>query len=789
MTFRPRPKQEEVLAYRGGKMGIAAVPGSGKTVTLSCLAAKLVAEGGLEDDQEVLIVTLVNSAVDHFARQVAGFVRAGGLLPNLGYRVCTLHSLAHDIVRERPGLVGLAEDFAIVDEPEAERLIRDVVASWLRTHPFLADDYLAPDLTEPQRKAIQREHWPRLMEEVAGATIRRAKDLQLGPEQLRDLIEAYGQPLPLLQAASDIYSDYQRSLAYRGAVDFDDLVRLALDALQLDADLLARLRHRWPYVLEDEAQDSTRLQEVLLRLLVGPVGNWVRVGDPNQAIYDTFTTADPRYLREFLQEPGVQRRELPNSGRSTPSIIRLANYLMDWCRHQHPVQELRAALAPPHIEPTPPGDSQPNPPDAPERIFLSTQLRTPREERQMVARNLARFLAEEPNATVAALVCTNEYGARLVAELRRLQVPCVELLTSTTATRDAARLLAAAVAHLADPLSPPKLAGLYRAWHERIHADDDGDADRPARMIGRCPRPEDFLHGRPGTDWLDQALLGLEGAVRERLEEFRAMVASWQEAVVLPPDQLILTLAQDLFHDPADLAMAHKLAVHLRRMDQATPGRHLPDLCRELSAIAANQRKLLGLSEDDTGFDPERHRGKVVVTTVHKAKGLEWDRVYLLSVNNYDFPSAQVHDSYKSERQFVRHHLNLQAEAEAQLEQVTGYRGQVTGCEAQGVKVGEQWSPGEGDPSVTNNLSPVTCNLSPVTCNLSPATYVEGEASRAARIRYCAERLRLLYVGITRARKELVVTCNSGRNGNMRPAAPLVALHTWWEENGRGPTA
>ena len=57
--FKPRPKQQDVLAYAGGKMGVSAVPGSGKTATLSYLAARLVAQADLTDDQEVLIVTLV----------------------------------------------------------------------------------------------------------------------------------------------------------------------------------------------------------------------------------------------------------------------------------------------------------------------------------------------------------------------------------------------------------------------------------------------------------------------------------------------------------------------------------------------------------------------------------------------------------------------------------------------------------------------------------------------------------------------------------------------------------
>ena len=109
--FNPRPKQRAVLAYRSGKMGVAAVPGSGKTWTLSMLAAQLVAEGKLEDDQEVLVVTLVNSAVNNFSGRVGRFVQDRGLLPNLGYRVRTLHGLCHDIVRERPLRLDLPVDW------------------------------------------------------------------------------------------------------------------------------------------------------------------------------------------------------------------------------------------------------------------------------------------------------------------------------------------------------------------------------------------------------------------------------------------------------------------------------------------------------------------------------------------------------------------------------------------------------------------------------------------------------------------------------------------------------
>ena len=97
-------------------MGIAAVPGSGKTWTLSQVAVSLIAGGALQGKQEVLIVTLVNSAVDNFRQRIAGFLSERGLLPGLGYRVRTLHSLAHEIVSQSPSLVGLDSGFTVVDE-------------------------------------------------------------------------------------------------------------------------------------------------------------------------------------------------------------------------------------------------------------------------------------------------------------------------------------------------------------------------------------------------------------------------------------------------------------------------------------------------------------------------------------------------------------------------------------------------------------------------------------------------------------------------------------------------
>lgn len=744
MTFIPRPKQQEILAYTGGKMGVAAVPGSGKTETLSQLAAQIINRGLLDSRQEVLIVTLVNSAVDSFYQRVSKLVKAQGLLPHVGYRVRTLHGLAHDIVRERPALVGLADDFQIVDERAAEEVLDEAAAAWLRSNPYALEGYISDEVEPGKQDWVRRDPLLELAKDTANAFTRLAKDQQLTPEVLRERLAVTNGALPLAEMGAAIYADYQRALAYRGAVDFDDLIRLALRALESDEALLLRLRQRWPYILEDEAQDSSRLQERILRTLAGPAGNWVRVGDPNQAIFESFTTASPEHLRRFLVEEGVAARDLPNSGRSTPSIIALANHLIDWTNHEHPEPAVRNALAPPHIEPTPPGDPQPNPPDDPSAVFLMSTKFSPEGEIRAVVESLARWLPNNPQATVAVLVPRNQRGFELVDALRAREIETVDsLLRSTLTTRQAAGALANLLLYLADPAAAPKLARVYEVWRRDLREDKEAWAEvqEVSKLLRRIDRVEDFVWPRAGRDWLDE--VEIDPDQRAHLEDFRALVQRWQGAVLLPIDQAVLTLAQDLFSEPGDLALAHKLAVSLEQIAQQKPDWRLPELANELTTIARNERRFLGFSEEDSGFDPDKYKGQVVVATLHKAKGLEWDRVYLMSVNSYDFPAGQPYDQYIAEKWFIRPArkvqtdgpLNLQAEALAQLELLAQ----------------------QGDP----------------------AGYTEGEASRLARLDYVRERLRLLYVGITRAKKELVITWNTGRKGDLTQALPFVAVQAY----------
>ena len=269
------------------------------------------------------------------------------------------------------------------------------------------------------------------------------------------------------------------------------------------------------------------------------------------------------------------------------------------------------------------------------------------------------------------------------------------------------------------------------------------DLPQPALLFGkalaRLRHTERFVFPAAGDDWLEELgwLDDYEG-FRLIVERFRTDLKRFCAAAILPIDELILTLGQDLFTEASELALAHSVAILLAKQAKERPEMRLPELTSELEVLARNRRRILGFSEEARGFEPPP--GKVTIATIHTAKGLEWDRVHLASVSNYSFPSGGDEDSYRGERWFIRDNLNLTEEA---LEQ-------------------------------TSQLHMGTLD-----------EYIPGQASRNARLEFAAERLRLLYVGITRARQELILTYNTGmlhEKSPNQPALAFTALAKAWKE-------
>ncbi len=728
-----RQSQAEVLRYRSGWMGISAVPGSGKTWTLSQLAAKLLLTVDLEPEQEILVVTFANSAVDNFTSRIGALVRGYGLLEGYGYRVRTLHGLAGDIIRERPELAGLGNDFRILDDENAHEILEDLSFEQLKVHEDFFHQLISSGRNAKEVEKIMRDvkgGMPALLKDLANSFISSAKNAGQMPSDLIKLQKS--RPVtPLFQICLDIYKSYQDRLKLLGAVDFNDLIYLAWKCLNSDPDLVRQLAHRWPYILEDEAQDSSKQQQAILQVLAEQTGNWVRVGDTNQAIYQSFTTADPRLLKEFIARPDVRSVDLPESGRSCQKIIDLANQLNDWVQTSHPNEAVRDALTKPFIIPTQPGDPQQNPPCDSNSVQLVTTAFSSDEELNFIIRQSKAWLANHPEDTVAVLALVNARINKIAGAFRDNKIDYVDILMKVPReTRETIGTVVNLLKLVFYPLDQKMALKALQVFYRHFRSDDAlsqalSDASNWFKSLELL---EDFFYPVQMEPLEDLSYSDPDTA--SLLADFRAAVLRWHQAAYLPFDQLMLVISQDLPLEPFELATVHKASSFIKTQMDNHPEWTPEELIIALTEIAKNERNFFSVHENQDSFNPELYKGKVVLCTCHKAKGLEWDKVFLTSVNNYDYPSGAEKDSYISEKWYILDRRNFQAEILAELDLLTS-----------------------NDPSAVAH---------------------PGIGRFDARDELIRDHLRLLYVGITRAKSSLTISYNTGIN--LTPAVAYKAL-------------
>ncbi|MCA9966896.1 MAG: ATP-dependent helicase [Anaerolineales bacterium] len=731
-----RPAQADILTYENGRMAVSAVPGSGKTFTLSLLAAQLIGNGRLDPTagQQILIVTFLNASVDTFKARIRRRLEEMGL-PPAGYDVRTLHSLALEIVRIASSSLGDDDGPSVLSDTQSSNFLGTAVDSWVESHSDQWNQFL-PD-NSPQMRA----RWRTITESTAANFIRTAKNERYTPDQILARLEVSDSDAPLLAMMAGIYSRYQAILIRQAALDFDDLIWQATDLLFYRPDLAAELRRRWPYVLEDEAQDSVPLQERLLEQLTGPGGNWVRVGDPNQAITSTFTAAHPQFFNAFLDLPDVVSRPLPNSGRSAPLIIGAANTVLNWVIDNHPVAEVRHhTFRRQNILPTPPGDSQPNPPDSEASIQIKVFRHREDEEIPAVAKQATQYARQHPHHTIAILVPTNQVGHLLVDYLDEEDANYDNLLRGGSREREIAAAIHAVLAILADPLDTKALstahASLHALGHPAATAPENG-AERLQMLLRSVHQPEALLFPWEAEDVVAALPAGVASEEELRhIDRFLHFLRPIFTLRPLPIDDLALALGDELFawgdsHE-ADLALAYQIATILRGWRETQPELRLPDLVAHLADVVAGRRRLPLTRPTDLGYEPQP--GRITLTTQHSAKGLEWDVVFLLGIDGFWIPSTL-------ESPFLGVHDFLggdpTAEVVAQLRFVM-----------------------EGNAGLFNGRS----------------------ATESAHIDVISERLRLLYVSLTRARRVLHIsrsraTRQRDRDREMEPATVLGVLY------------
>ncbi|MEH2367559.1 ATP-dependent helicase [Nostoc sp.] len=662
-----RPGQQQMADWQSGPLAISAVPGAGKSTGMAAAAAIAIARQYERSSsrRQLVVVTFTRSAAANIKAKIRKFLRDDLSLPQTGFFVYTLHGLALNIANRHSDLSGLQlENVILITPTQSHRFIRTAVEQWIVNNP---DVYLRLleghqfDGEETERLRRQSVLRTEVLPELANTVIHEAKSSGISPELLREWSKQTTDEYAILSVAAGLYEQYQNLMRSRDFIDYDDMILAALRVLENDSARHVEQNQIFA-VFEDEAQDSSPLQTQLLEILASnreyqrensslPIPNsplptpnsslltpnsqlstqhsalnLVRVGDPNQAINSTFTPADPIYFRQFCEECDRIERlaTMDRAGRSTRIIIEAANFALKWINNQwlattktNNKQQIPDNRQVPFrlqtIRPVEVGDPQANANPAP--VGRGLELYTPRDIHhtvELLSQRVIELFGEDPTKNSAAILVRENRQGRWLAEALTPMCKEHKITLYDVGERDRRSHVPQEILALLQfcdrPHSPDYLKAALEALVQRqlIPTQD---------LNALASLPEEFLYpgplAPPQPETVQKAARLCRNLLRARLE--------------LPLYQLISFLALTLNYDQAELATADKLA---ERVNQQIAGNSsMGGMLSALSEIVSSER----FEPVETEDSEERYtrRGQLTIITMHKAKGLDWDYVFL----------------------------------------------------------------------------------------------------------------------------------------------------------------
>jgi DNA helicase II / ATP-dependent DNA helicase PcrA len=633
-----RAGQQLMADWSGGELAVSAVPGAGKSTGMAVAGAIAIAKYKLHRNQQLVIVTFTRSAASNIRKRVRDRLQALRL-PQSAFTVNTLHGLAFSIASSQPAISGLGGAVQIISEPQKQRLIRQATTLWLKDNPQLYEQLVmgrgfdGEDTERMRRQTVLRTD---VLPSLAKEAIAAAKSSSLTPDDL-----LYSDAGEILIVAAGLYAAYDRLLRAQAAIDYDDMILGALRVLE-NSSVRRFWQERIFAVFEDEAQDSSPLQTKLLEILaenpqqieqIERVGqddstqtfstgnldtalitnNLIRVGDPNQAINSTFTTADPRFFNEFCDRCKLKGRlvELDRAGRSTGQAIAAANFVLEWV-NQSQYAKTEKPFRFQKIHPVESDDPQP---DAnPEPLGKGVEIQFPQDieqTAQLIGERAKQLFQANPNLSMAVLVRQHNQGKFICESLREWskthEIPIYDVEQSDRRSRVPSDMLAI-LQFIDRPHSPDYLKSSLAVLAER-------QIIKPQDLNALASAPEQFLYPTA----LDPELSTIAKAAQAKC------IGLLRAKLELPLYNLIPFMAMTLDYDQGELATADKLC---DRLNQQLVGNYAM-----ASAIEALQE--IVLSENFEAVEEENLEGRymkpgqLTVISLHKAKGLDWDVVFM----------------------------------------------------------------------------------------------------------------------------------------------------------------
>ena len=629
LRYSLRRGQQKLADWDRGQMAVSAVPGAGKSHSLSVAAAIAIARHQLHSRKQLVIVTYTRSAAASIKNKIRDRLKELKLPPG-GFVVYTLHGLALQIANSQKELSGLNLDNATIVVPTVgHRIIRSAVDRWITKNPrhyqvlIEGVQFDGEETEKLRRQSVLRTE---ILPSLTNTAVREAKSSGLLPRDLWEWSKIATDNYQVLAIAAGLYQQYQELMQSRDFVDYDDMILAALRVLNYEP-----MRVLWQNqvfaVFEDEAQDSSPLQEQLISILAGNSAkvqpNLVRVGDPNQAINSTFTPANPIYFNWFCDECQQHNNlaTMNQAGRSSKIIIDAANFVLHWVNEQTreeyrqaetvDIEEIELPFRPQNIclvdknDPQPEANPQPEGKgleiNKPDDIYHTVEL---------IEQRAVSLLQANPNRSVAILVRENRQGRFIAEKLAHLpkekQIKIYEVGESERYSQIPQEILTL-LQFLDRPHSPDNLKSALEVLTQRglIPAQD---------LNALSTYPEQFLYPSP-----------LQEEQKETTIQARRYCCSLLRArLELPHYQLIPFLGMTLKYTGGELATVQKLSEKINL--QIAHYSSLKSTIEALEEIVVSE-KFEGV-EEDTG-DRYTRNGQITIITMHKAKGLDWDYVFI----------------------------------------------------------------------------------------------------------------------------------------------------------------
>ncbi|SHK02517.1 ATP-dependent helicase [Tepidibacter formicigenes] len=630
-----REGQIEVMNYEKGILAVPSVPGAGKTTVITSKTVDLITKG-LNKNGKILIVTFTNSAVSNFKNKLKKLLKEKGMDSNYGWECKTLHSLANSIIRESPKDAYLDEEFEVIDDIEATDIIRNHSFEFFKRYRHIFIRYLNTQKNNSQEyiEKIEKK-WNDKFLSIARNIISYLKSKGIRYVQAQEILKKYNQMDDLLKIIFNIYIFYEKELIKKGKVDYDDIIIRALNLLESRSDILESLQDRYTYIFEDEAQDSSPMQERILFLLSQKHKNLARVGDPNQAIMSTFTNSDYKLFRKFCEREDVKKIVIPVSSRNTKNILGLANYLVKWSNSNKRGLSKEEVLVEQYIKPVDKDDPYQNPIVNDIGIYVKSCDNEEMEMKQVVG-DIKKSIKKYPNKTMALLLRYNFKIDKYINFLEKENIPYQVI----DRYRGESAQVIEKIGKIVDFISNPdenKLTDLLNLFYDNEIQEDE------MKELNKYSVEEIFF---------PQTYKGIDSLnINEDLKEILNNIKNLFEYSTQKIDKFLVQIGEEFNFNLEELTILDYISTVCNKMFFENPHFTLENLAYELLKNKNSFNYFASIVFENKGYEPKK--GCVTITTCHKAKGLEWDIVFLPHMTYSDYP-GRFQDKFIGELYYLK---------------------------------------------------------------------------------------------------------------------------------------